>query len=127
MADRNRPFATIQIDLVRNRAFYNDVKGWQVTEPHCYISDVVNKQSCSYDSRGTGTDPFAMIQILFGTDLVPRMAEADRNRPFCYDSDLVPRMAEADRNRPFFYDSDLVRNISYSYDGRGRQEQTLLL
>ena len=61
-ADKTNPFATIQMLLGTDRV----------------------------PTRQTGTDPFALIQILLGTDLVPpTMAEAEKKRPFCYNSDQM--------------------------------------
>ena len=71
------------------------------------------------------SDSFSMIQMQIGT-----VAEADRNRPFCYDSD---EDAEADRNSPFCYDSDedaeADRNSSFAIIQMQmqRREQALLL
>ena len=70
---------------------------------------------------------FAIIQIMLGTDIVPKIKEADRNRPFCYNSDVVSnRYCSYDgrqRNRPFSHNSDVGRNtpVSCSYDCRIRE------
>ena len=74
--------------------------------PFCFDSNLVRNRWCSYDQRQTGTDPFALIQILLGTDLVPpTMAEADKKRPFCYNSDQMYR-----QKKILFYDGGVSQD-----------------
>ena len=74
---------------------------------------------------------FAIIQIMLGTDIVPKIKEADRNRPFCYNSDEVTDRSFSYYGRgtgPFATNQMLVlgRKRSCSYNGRGTDPFTTI-
>ena len=87
----------------------------QRNRPFCYNSDVGRNRPRSYDGRGRKTYPFAAIQILVGTDLVPTIAESEED-PFSHNSDVG-------RNRFCYYDgrgTDPLATIQMLVGGRNR-------